>query len=43
MLDDNFDVKKEFNNLLSEKNSDIYLDGTRNMLNLPELKKEKNT
>ena len=30
----------ELNNLLAEKNSDIYLDGTRNMLNLPELKKE---
>lgn len=31
----------ELNNLLTEENSEIYLDGTRNMLNLPELKKEK--
>ena len=30
----------ELNNLLAEKNTDIHLEGTRNMLNLPELKKE---
>lgn len=30
----------ELNNLLTEKNTDIHLEGTRNMLNLPELKKE---
>ncbi len=30
----------ELNNLLTEQDSNIYLDGTRNMLNLPELKKE---
>ena len=31
----------ELNNLLVEKNSDIHLEGASNMLNLPELKKEK--
>ena len=31
----------ELNNLLVEKNSDIHLEGTRNMLELPELKQEK--
>ena len=30
----------ELNNMLTENNSEIYLDGTRNMLELPELKKE---
>ena len=31
----------ELNNLLTEKDSEIHLEGARNMLNLPELKKEK--
>jgi heat-inducible transcriptional repressor len=30
----------ELNNMLTENNTEIYLDGTRNMLKLPELKKE---
>ncbi len=30
----------ELNHMLTENDSEIYLDGTRNMLNLPELKKE---
>lgn len=31
----------ELNNLLSSNNAEVYMDGTKNLLNLPELKKEE--